>query len=64
MIKPVPIAPLKTRCTLQSSRATSRLAIDLLADDLLVARAHALLLRGEPLTLPVDLPPGWSPRQP
>ncbi|WP_043421325.1 thioesterase family protein [Cupriavidus basilensis] len=63
LIKPVPIAPLTTRCNLQSSRATSRLTIDLLAADLLVARAHALLMRGEQLTLPGDLPAGWSPKQ-
>lgn len=61
LIKPVPITPLTTRCNLQSSRATSRITIDLLAGDLLVARGHALLLRGEQLTLPGDLPAGWSP---
>jgi hypothetical protein len=61
LIKPVPISPLQTKCSLQSSRTTSRVTIDLLAGDLLVARAHALLLRGESLTLPDGLPAGWSP---
>jgi len=63
LIKPVPIAPLKTRVSLESSRATSRVSIDLLAGDVLVARAHALLLRGEPLALPDHLPAGWSPER-
>ncbi len=63
LIRPVPIAPLTTKASLASSRATSRVSIDLLAGDVLVARAHALLLRGEPLTLPAHLPAGWLPER-
>lgn len=60
LIKPVPVAPLTTRFSTQSARSTTRLTIDLLAGDTLVARAHALMLRGQALTLPDDLP-GPSP---
>jgi len=59
----VPVAPLRTRCDAQPGRSTSRVTIDMFAGDVLVARAHALLVRIEPLTLPDDLPAGWSPVQ-
>ena len=60
LIKPVPVAPLTTRCNAQPARSTTRLTIDLLAGDTLVARAHALMLREQALTLPEGLP-GLSP---
>ncbi|MGJ7527044.1 thioesterase family protein [Variovorax sp. GB1P17] len=60
LVRPVPVAPLVTRVQVQSSRATVRVGIDLLAGDVVVARAHALLLHQQPLTLPADLP-GASP---
>jgi Thioesterase-like superfamily len=60
LVRPVPIAPLTARHSAQSSRSTTRLTIDLLAGETLVARAHALLLRGQALALPAGLP-GWSP---
>jgi hypothetical protein len=60
LIKPVPLAALTTRCNAQPARSTTRLTIDLLAGDTLVARAHALMLRERALTLPEGLP-GLSP---
>ena len=60
LVRPVPIAPLTARHTAQPSRSTTRVMIDLLAGDTLVASAHALLLRGQALSLPAGLP-GWSP---
>ncbi|MBB3179264.1 thioesterase family protein [Variovorax sp. Sphag1AA] len=62
LVKPVPLGALNSRCTTQASRSTTRVGIDLLAGDTLVARAHALLLRTQALSLPDDLP-GWSPAQ-
>lgn len=56
LVKPVPVAPLATRTQVQSSRATVRVGIDLLAGEVVVARAHALLLARQPLRLPADLP--------
>jgi len=61
LVRPVPIAPLTHRSTAQTSRWTARVGIDLLAGDTLVARAHALMLRGQTLALPPGLP-GWSPQ--
>lgn len=63
LVKPVPVAPLTTRAQVQSSRATVRVGIDLLAGEVVVARAHALLLARNPLALPADLP-GWPRTQP
>ena len=60
LIKPVPVAPLTVRQETYPGRSTTRMTIDLYTDDVLVARAHALLLRGQTLTLPPELP-GWSP---
>lgn len=60
LVKPVPVAPLTTRCTAQPARSTTRLTIDLLAGETLVARAHALMLRSQALALPDGLP-GLSP---
>jgi hypothetical protein len=60
LVKPVPLAPLTSRCVAQPSRSTTRLTIDLLAGETPVARAHALMLRGQSLALPPGLP-GWSP---
>jgi hypothetical protein len=56
LVKPVPVAPLVSRSQVQSSRSTVRVGIDLLAGDVVVARAHALLLARQPLALPADLP--------
>jgi len=56
LVKPVPVAPLATRFSMQSARSTTRLTIDLLAGDTLVARGHALMLRGQALALPDGLP--------
>lgn len=61
LIKPVPVAPLTVRQDVHPGRSTTRITIDLFAErGLLVARAHALLVRGQPFTLPPELP-GWSP---
>ncbi|MDM0012738.1 thioesterase family protein [Variovorax sp. J22P168] len=62
LIRPVPLAPLATRCSTQAARSTSRVTIDLLAGETLVARAHALMLRSQALTLPSDLPAAIAPR--
>lgn len=62
LIKPVPVAPLTTRCSAQPARSTTRLTIDLLAGETLVARAHALMLRTQALALPAQLPGGTPPR--
>lgn len=62
LIKPVPVAPLTARVQTHPGRSTTRMTIDLYAQDVLVARAHALLLRGQAVALPADLP-GWSPAQ-
>lgn len=62
LVRPVPVAPLVTRSQVQSSRSTVRVGIDLLAGDVLVARAHALLLNAQPLALPASLANG-SPRR-
>lgn len=58
LVRPVPLAPLVTRVQVQSSRATVRVGIDLLAGEVVVARAHALLLARNALALPANLP-GW-----
>ncbi|MEJ8846185.1 thioesterase family protein [Variovorax rhizosphaerae] len=63
LIKPVPVSPLRTQCSTQAARSTARVGIDMVAGDALVARAHALLMRIDPLKLPADLPIGWSPAQ-
>lgn len=60
LIKPVPVSALSARIETHPARSTTRVTVDLRADEVLVARAHALLLRGQPLALPADLP-GWSP---
>ncbi len=62
LIKPVPVAPLTARNETHPGRSTTRMTIDLYADDALVARAHALLVRGQAFELPPALP-GWSPAQ-
>ena len=56
LVRPVPVAPLVTRFSMQPGRSTTRLTIDLLAGDTLVARGHALMLRGQALALPDGLP--------
>ncbi|WP_182376726.1 thioesterase family protein [Nocardioides sp. WS12] len=61
LIKPVPVAPLTTRTEVHPARSTTRVTIELLAGDVLVARAHALLIRGQAFDLP-DVP-GWEPAQ-
>ena len=60
LVRPVPVMPLRTQCSMQTSRTTARLSIDLLDGDTLVARAHALMLRQQAMTLPPDVP-GWTP---
>lgn len=62
LIKPVPVAPLTVRQEIHPARSTTRTTIELYADDVLVARAHALLLRGQAITVQDDVP-GWSPEQ-
>lgn len=62
LIKPVPVAPLTTRSEVHPARSTTRVTLELLAGDVLVARAHALLVRGQPFELPPGLP-GWEPAQ-
>lgn len=62
LIKPVPVAPLTVATEVHPGRSTTRVTIDLSADGVLVARGHALLMRGQALELPADLP-GWSPTQ-
>ncbi|MBB1604294.1 thioesterase family protein [Variovorax sp. UMC13] len=61
LVRPVPVAPLVTRTQVQASRATVRVGIELLAGEVCVARAHALLLARQPLALPADLPDASSP---
>jgi len=63
LIKPVPVSPLRTQSRAESARSTARVTIDMFAGDALVARAHALLMRIDPLTLPGDLPAALSPAQ-
>jgi len=60
LIKPVPVAPLTTHRDISPGRSTARVTIDLFAGESLVARAHALLVRGQTLRLPPDTP-GWQP---
>lgn len=62
LIKPVPVAPLTARREIHPGRSTTRVTMDLVADDVVVARGHALLIRGQAFELPPDLP-GWSPAQ-
>lgn len=62
LIKPVPVAPLTVRKEIHPGRSTTRVTIDLYADNALVARGHALLVRGQALDLPPGLP-GWAPEQ-
>lgn len=62
LIKPVPVAPLTVRQEIHPGRSTTRVTIDLYADEALVARGHALLVRGQAIELPPGLP-GWSPEQ-
>jgi hypothetical protein len=60
LVKPAPLTRLATRIASASARSTTRLTIDLLAGESLVARAHALMLRTQDLHLPADMQ-GWSP---
>lgn len=62
LIKPVPVAPLTTHQDIHPGRSTTRVTIDLFAGETLVARAHALLVRGQTLGLPPETP-GWRPAQ-
>lgn len=62
LIKPVPVAPLTVRQETHPGRSTTRMTIELYANDVLVARAHALLVRGQAFALPPGVP-GWSPAQ-
>lgn len=62
LIKPVPVAPLSVQVEIHPGRSTTRMTIDLCAEDAVVARGHALLVRGQPFELPSGLP-GWSPEQ-
>ncbi|MEJ8859279.1 thioesterase family protein [Variovorax robiniae] len=63
LIKPVPVSPLRTQFKAESARSTARVTVDMFAGDALVARAHALLMRIDPLTLPGDLPAALTPVQ-
>jgi hypothetical protein len=60
LIRPVPLGLLQTRCTTQAARSTARVAIDLLANDTLVARAQVLMLRQTQVAIAPDVPV-WSP---
>lgn len=60
LIKPVPVAPQTAHCDIHPGRSTARVTIDLFAGEALVARAHALLVRGQTLNLPPEVP-GWLP---
>ena len=60
LIKPVPVALLTTRRDVHPARSTTRVTVDLLAGKTLVARAHALFIRGQMIDLPTDVP-GWHP---
>lgn len=60
LIRPVPVAPLRSACTAYPARSTTRLTIDLFQGETLVARAHALMLRQQALQLPPEVP-GWTP---
>lgn len=62
LIRPVPVAPLIMRNDVHPGRSTTRMTMDLYAGDALVARAHALLVRGQRFDLPAELP-GWSPSE-
>ena len=62
LIKPVPVAPLTVRHETHPGRSTTRMTIDLVADGVLVARGHALLVRGQPFELPAGVL-GWSTEQ-
>lgn len=62
LIKPVPVAPLTVRQQAHPGRSTIRVTVDLFADDALVARGHALLVRGQALALPPGVP-GWLPEK-
>lgn len=60
LVRPVPVSPLRTEVAKQASRATARISIDLFDGSTLVARAHALMLRQQAMSLPDDVP-GWTP---
>jgi hypothetical protein len=60
LIKPVPVAPLMVRHEIHPDRSTTRMTMDLMAQDLLVARTPAPLMRGQPFALPDELPGGTS----
>lgn len=60
LIKPVPVASLTSQIDVHSGRSTCRVTIDLFAGDILVARAHALLVRRQDVSLPADVA-GWEP---
>lgn len=62
LIRPVPVAPLTVRTDVHPARSTARITIDLCHDDVIVARGHVLMVRGQALQLAADLP-GWSPDQ-
>jgi len=56
LVRPVPLGVLRARVTPEAGRTTSRIGVILLADDKVVAKAHALLVRARPLAPPDDLP--------
>lgn len=60
LIKPVPLTPLTVSVQTHPGRSTTRTTIDLFAGDAVVARGHALLMRGQAFELPTGVP-GWSP---
>ncbi len=62
LIKPVPVAELEVRTEVHAGRSTTRVTNDLLADGVLVARSHGLLVRGQAIELPPMLR-GWTPEQ-
>jgi hypothetical protein len=57
LVRPVPLGVLDSSVTAETGRATSRVEIVLQSQGKVVAKAHALLIRAQPLVLPDELVP-------
>lgn len=55
LVRPVPLGALDASVAAETGRTTSRVEVVLLAQGKPVAKAHALLIRAQPLVLPDDL---------
>lgn len=65
LIRPVPVDVLTSGVTAETGRTTSRVEIVLLSQGKAVAKAHALLVRAQPIVLPDDLvQPATTPLRP